>query len=64
MPDGIIMEEISQLTPDNTYLIVYVRQKTDEEQSMEKEVSNGVLVVTLIIIINILIKKPILKFAF
>ena len=31
LPDGIIMEDINELEAEKSYLIVYVRQKTDEE---------------------------------
>lgn len=39
LPDGIIKKNIKELEADKSYLIVYIRQKTDEEIADEKDVS-------------------------
>jgi hypothetical protein len=41
LPAGII-EDINDIKPNNNYLLVFVRHKTEEELTLEKEVSERI----------------------
>ena len=51
IPKGIIMDDINDIKANETYILVYIRHKTDSEILIEKEVCN---------IMNL--KLPILKY--